>query len=142
MIVLYFIGTEHMEPYQYPNLTIINEDENVRMKIDILSQYIIAKIPRDETASITIQDIQTAVELQFNTQVYPHNISALRSDFLLFVHPPSKSAEMLHTGYIAMSPISPILIPWHSEYGCIKIPADTQLANIQVCLITIQFLKA
>lgn len=101
------------------------------MKIGILKQYIIAKIPKDEATSITIQDIQAAAEHQFNAHIYPHNISALGSHFLLFVHPPTISAEMLRTGYIAMSPISPIVIPWHPKYGCTKVLANTQVTDLR-----------
>ena len=118
-----------MDAYRYPNLTIIKEDENIKMKTTLLRHSIIAKFLTHEAASISIHDIQAAIQLQYNTRVYLHDISALGSDFLLNIHPHSLYTTMLATGYITMFPISPTLIPWNPEYGCTKVPARAEPAN-------------
>jgi hypothetical protein len=52
-----------MGAIQYPNLTIIDEDDLSRLSSRIFQTYLIAKLPQSSTQPITIHDVKSAAEL-------------------------------------------------------------------------------
>jgi hypothetical protein len=118
-----------MGAIQYPNLTIIDEDDLSRLRSKILQTYLIAKLPQGSTEPITIHDVKSAAELQYRARVSIYEVSELGSDFLFHVRPASVHEQMLRAGYLDIYPHRATLVPWHPEYGCIKVPAYTQIPN-------------
>lgn len=81
------------------------------------------------TATISIHDVKASAELQYNAQISIYEVSELGSDFLFHAWPSNISKKMLRTGYLDIYQNRATLIPWHPEYGCIKVPAYTQITN-------------
>jgi hypothetical protein len=66
-----------MGAVQYPNLTIIDEDDLSRLSSKILQTYLIAKLPQGSTEPITIHDVKSAAELQYSAHVSIYEVSEL-----------------------------------------------------------------
>jgi hypothetical protein len=123
------VGTADIGAIQYPNLTIIDEDDLARLSSKIFQTYIVARFPQENTAPITIHDIKASAELQYNAQISIYEVSKLGADFLFHTRPSNISEKMLGAGYLDIYENRATLIPWHPEYGCTKIPAYTQIIN-------------
>jgi hypothetical protein len=115
-----------MDNFQYPNLTIIDEDMHTLPNIKAMQRFLIAKMPANRDRFITIHDIQKAAQEQYDTELNIHEISAVGSDFIFYAYPHSVTKNMLHTGFLQVFELRAQLKPWYPEYGCIKIPAWTQ----------------
>lgn len=74
-----------MDAYQYPNLTIIEEDENIKMKIALLRRHIIARFPKNEPTSVSIH-VSTCFGLGISWCSY---CAVSFSDFVIFSYVPN-----------------------------------------------------
>lgn len=115
-----------MATYQYPNLTVIEEDDAVTMKIEQLRQTIIARSLTPDTTYVNRGSIQAAVESQYQISIDLEDILQFGQDFLLQVRSFTGYTRMLATGYISIFPIALNLMPWNAEHGSTKVPAYTQ----------------
>jgi hypothetical protein len=122
-----------MDGYQFPGLIIIDEDKAIKMRATQLELAILAVYPKHENTAISIHDVPIAIQKQYNTSIDIHGISKCGFDFLLQTIPGTTCSHMLSTGHLRVSTTNSIidlkLMPWRADYGCIRIPAHTQLAN-------------
>lgn len=119
-----------MTSFQYPNLTIVEDDDAVATKIAQLRQAIIATLPGQEISSITANDIQSAIQRQYNTCIHLQHILQYGSTYLLLIESASTYNLMLATGYLSMLPHGLNLVPWEPEYGSSKVPAYSQPTDL------------
>jgi hypothetical protein len=119
-----------MDRFQYSNLTIVDEDDCIRLRIDQLQYAVIARFPHHGSQNVTAQAIQIAVQAQFGAVVATNDISRFGTDFLLQMHSSDLHRDMVTRGYIDMAPLSPNLIPWNPEYGSVAVLAYSQLSAL------------
>jgi hypothetical protein len=100
-----------VDAIQYPNLTIIDEDDLVCLSSNIFQNYIVAKFPQHNMAAITIHDIKASAELQYDAKISIYEVSKLGADFLFHAQPSSISQKMLATGYLHIYQNTASLIP-------------------------------
>ncbi|KAG0539836.1 hypothetical protein BDA96_03G356300 [Sorghum bicolor] len=105
-----------MSLYHYPNLTIVEEDVCIKLRINQLRRAIVAKFPQHEPHNITAETIQTTIQVQYGVSLDRHNISQFVSGFLLEIRSSSARSLMIRKGFLAMSPFSLNLVPWNSGY--------------------------
>lgn len=119
-----------MSAYRYPNLTIIDESDIIRLGPSPLDNAIIAKCPQN-TFNLSPQSIQDAIQDQFQVHIEEHQISYYGPDFLL--QPPSSidATLMLTKPFVHVGQTTLILIPWTTDYGSTKVPFHTQESNIE-----------
>ncbi|OQU85387.1 uncharacterized protein LOC110434519 isoform X3 [Sorghum bicolor] len=86
--------------FQYSNLTIVEKNSSIRLRMNQLEQTVIARFPQHQSHNITTQAIQQAVENQFGAFVSVQDISR------------------------------PNLIPWNPEYGSVATLAYTYLPTL------------
>lgn len=116
-----------MGTYQYPNLTIVQENEDSKIKCNILQKAIVALSPNhDEVIHVTREQVHNTIEQQFHTSLHPHNIAIYGSKFLIQPHTQHTRNQMLAQGYLKTTPRHLALIPWTPDHGSTKVAAHTQ----------------
>ena len=119
-----------MDRFHYSNLTIVEEGNDIKLKMNQMQETIIARFPQHATHSITPQAIQAAAETQFGAFISTSDISRYETNFLLRIHSPTTRRDMLTRGYLNILPFSLNLIPWNPEYGSVATLAYPQLAAL------------